>query len=172
MYLEEANLNLLTIHDGELTIKGFNDSYCQWLQRKRQAFEEETNRLKEQERKLAEQRKHALEELKWQEEIAKGSAGRQIQAKGTTQTQVISPIYTPRHFAQERPHLVTKSYEERKAEIIGRMDQQEELVTDSTDTRWVKCEQCGKIGEDSEFSRYGGENYINLGVCNDCTRKE
>lgn len=173
LYAEEANLNLLTIHDGELTIKGFSDRYCLWLQRKRQAFEEEINRLKEKERKLAEQRKHALEvELKRQEEIAKGSAGRQIQANVTTQTQVISPIYTPRRSTQERPHPISKSYEARKAEIIGRMNQQEEQVRDSTDTRWIKCEQCGKIGEDSEFSRYGGEGHINLGVCNDCARKE
>ena len=63
-----------------------------------------------------------------------------------------------------------KSYDARKAEIMGKIDQQIYQARDSSDKRWVRCEICGKIAEEGDFSSYGGENHINLGICNDCQR--
>ena len=174
IYSEEADLSLLTIGDGELTIRGFNERFSQWLQRKKQVFEATINRLKEQDQKLAELRRQALEnELRRQKELIQRLAERQAQTnEAITPTPFIPPIYTHRDYTHERSsRSMSKDYEARKAEIVDMVDQQEKQVRDSTDTRWVKCELCGKIGEDAEFSSYGGPNHINLGVCNDCVRK-
>ena len=56
-------------------------------------------------------------------------------------------------------------------EVKDRFDQQEEQIWDSFNTRWVKCEVCGKIRPSSEFVSYGGEHHMNLGLCDECHRK-
>lgn len=48
--------------------------------------------------------------------------------------------------------------------------QQEHAIVDRFGTRWVQCEKCNKIGQDSEFACYGGEKHINLGLCRKCAR--
>lgn len=150
-YTETGNLNSLTFDDGELTIKGFHDRYCQWLQRKKQNVEDTITKIKES-KKIAER--------KFQE----------------TNIQSLRPLIMPTRktgyrYAPKTSEQVLSSYEKRKAEIIGRMDQQEEQVRDSFDIRWIKCEICGKIGEDAEFSSYGGVGHLNLGVCSNCMHK-
>lgn len=50
------------------------------------------------------------------------------------------------------------------------MDQQEQVVKDSTGKRLIKCEKCGKITSCDEFIDYGGINRINLGLCRACCR--
>lgn len=37
--------------------------------------------------------------------------------------------------------------------------------------RWIKCEYCGKIAKDTEFSSYGGAIgvHLNLGTCKECS---
>lgn len=57
-----------------------------------------------------------------------------------------------------------KGYEE----VKDKFTQQDEQIRDSFGTRWVQCEKCGQIKPDSQFIRYGGENSINLGLCEDC----
>ena len=151
IYSEEADLSLLTIDGDEFTVRGFGDRYCQWLHRKKQALEEERKRQKEIAQRLAERQTQANESI--------------------AHIPSTPPMYMPRYYSQARPKSISKSYEERKSEILGRMDQQEEQVRDSTDTRWIRCELCGKIGEDAEFSSYVGPNHLNLGICSDCTRR-
>ena len=50
------------------------------------------------------------------------------------------------------------------------LNQQETLVKDQYGNRWIKCEFCGKMGKDSEFSSYGGAIgiHLNLGTCKEC----
>ncbi len=50
------------------------------------------------------------------------------------------------------------------------LNQQETLVKDQYGNRWIKCEFCGKMGKDSEFSSYGGAIgvHLNLGTCKQC----
>ena len=151
IYTEEVGVNLLTFENDELTIKGFNQRYNQWIQRKQKAVDEKIRKIKEQEKQEAE---------------------RKFQPpKPIIQNNINHPsIYdVGRQYTADVSHL--KSYEERKAEILGKMDQQEVQVRDSSDVRWIRCEICKKIGEDGEFNSYGGPNHINLGICSDCARK-
>lgn len=56
-------------------------------------------------------------------------------------------------------------------EILKIIDQQDYQARDSLDRRWVRCEKCGEIKLEKEFSSYGGPNHINLGICSICSRK-
>lgn len=47
--------------------------------------------------------------------------------------------------------------------------QQETQVRDAEGNRWIKCEFCGKIAKESEFTSYGGAGHINLGTCKNCS---
>lgn len=49
--------------------------------------------------------------------------------------------------------------------------QQKTPVRDAEGTRWVKCEFCGKIAKEIEFSSYGGIDHVNLGTCKECSGK-
>ena len=60
--------------------------------------------------------------------------------------------------------------EKHRREVLDKIDQQEEPARDSLGKRWVRCEQCGKIKKEGEFSYYGGLNRANLGVCTSCAR--
>lgn len=55
-----------------------------------------------------------------------------------------------------------------KEDIETSLDQQEKQVRDPDGNRWIKCEYCGKVAMESEFSSYGGINHVNLGTCRDC----
>ena len=58
-------------------------------------------------------------------------------------------------------------------DLASNIDQQERQVCDSEGNRWIKCEICGKIAKDSEFSSYGGAVgvHLNLGTCKECSQK-
>lgn len=64
----------------------------------------------------------------------------------------------------EMDHM--KRYNEVKEKFV----QQETPIRDSAGRRWVQCEICHEIKEDSEFSSYGGMNHVNLGKCSKCSR--
>ena len=49
--------------------------------------------------------------------------------------------------------------------------QQNTPVYDPAGNRWIRCEFCGKIAMDTEFSSYGGEKRVNLGTCKECSEK-
>lgn len=149
-YTEDGDLNSLVFDGNELTISGFSERYCLWLQHKKQAVENEINKIKEREKMLA--------EYKFQE------------TRATNKRPILPVIHKPERYVHKQIDYVSSSYEKRKAEIINRINQQEEQVIDSTDRRWIKCEVCGKIGEDAEFISYGGQGHLNLGVCCDCMR--
>ena len=63
----------------------------------------------------------------------------------------------------EMDHM--KRYNEVKEKFV----QQETPIRDSAGRRWVQCEICHEIKEDSEFSSYGGMNHVNLGKCSKCS---
>ncbi len=58
------------------------------------------------------------------------------------------------------------------SDVIERFTQQTSIIRDRFGNRWVKCEVCGAIKQDIEFSSYGGMNHINLGTCRECSRKQ
>lgn len=53
--------------------------------------------------------------------------------------------------------------------VESNFEQQESQVRDAEGNRWIKCEFCGKIAMESEFSSYGGMGRINLGTCRECS---
>ena len=63
--------------------------------------------------------------------------------------------------------------EDFKKNLAFKLDQQETQVRDSEGNRWIKCEYCGKMAVDSEFSSYGGPIgiHLNLGTCKECLAK-
>ena len=63
-----------------------------------------------------------------------------------------------------------KAQEEFARNMASGFEQQETPIKDSDGNRWVKCEFCGKIAMDREFSSYGGKNHVNLGTCIECSR--
>lgn len=62
---------------------------------------------------------------------------------------------------------IQRGYEE----VKDRFTQQEERIVDSCGRRWIKCEECGAIKQDQDFSSYGGLGRVNLGICSECSRK-
>ena len=71
-----------------------------------------------------------------------------------------------RQVAQEAS--IRRGYEE----VKNRFTQQSYQIIDSKGRRWIKCEICGKIKLSREFVSYGGANYINLGICYECSQKK
>lgn len=59
--------------------------------------------------------------------------------------------------------------EDFKRNMESNFAQQETQVRDADGNRWIKCEFCGKIAKESEFTSYGGTGHINLGTCKDCS---
>lgn len=49
--------------------------------------------------------------------------------------------------------------------------QQHTQVRDAEGNRWMKCEYCGMIARENEFTSYGGINHVNLGICKSCSSK-
>ena len=57
-----------------------------------------------------------------------------------------------------------------KAAVSNNFENQETQIRDADGNRWVKCEFCGKIAMEKEFSSYGGAGRVNLGTCYDCSK--
>lgn len=64
-----------------------------------------------------------------------------------------------------------KVYAESYNEVKDKFTQQTAPIRDSHGVRWVKCEVCNRILPADKFCTYGGTNHVNLGMCNDCGRK-
>ncbi len=56
-----------------------------------------------------------------------------------------------------------------KRNLETNFSQQETQVRDADGNRWIKCDFCGKIAKEGEFSSYGGAGHINLGTCKECS---
>ena len=81
-----------------------------------------------------------------------------------------------KEFEEKRRIEVERQQEEKrqreedfKRNMESNFSQQETQVRDAAGNRWIKCEFCGKIAMESEFSTYGGVGHINLGTCKECS---
>ena len=72
--------------------------------------------------------------------------------------------------AQTQPHKVT-ALEMQSIKKLFDDSMYDELILDSTKTRWVKCVECGRIAPDGEFTYIGGYGNINWGLCRVCNKK-
>ena len=71
---------------------------------------------------------------------------------------------------EDQKQRTEMDYMKRYNEVKGKFVQQETPIRDSSGRRWVQCEICHEIKEESEFSYYGGKNHFNLGKCSKCSR--
>lgn len=95
------------------------------------------------------------EQEKWQEEAEKSRA---------------EEAEKRRLEEEKRAEAERRRDEDFKRNLEEGLNQQETQVWDAYGNRWIKCEFCGKIAKDSEFSSYGGYIgiHLNLGTCKEC----
>lgn len=65
-----------------------------------------------------------------------------------------------------------EEYENGYEDVKNLFTQQNRIIRDRYDKRWVKCEKCGTIKRQEEFVSYGGRKHVNLGLCKDCDVKK
>lgn len=71
--------------------------------------------------------------------------------------------------AEKQEQEKRKREEDFKRNMETNFAQQEKQARDADGNRWIKCEFCGKIAKESEFTSYGGAGHINLGTCKECS---
>lgn len=75
-----------------------------------------------------------------------------------------------RRIEEEKSQAVAKQKEEDfKRNMESHFIQQNTQIRDAEGNRWIKCEFCGKIAKENEFTSYGGIGHINLGTCKGCS---
>lgn len=72
----------------------------------------------------------------------------------------------------ERQAEMKRRDEDFKRNLESNLSQQQTQVKDEEGNRWIKCELCGLIAKESEFTSYGGQNHVNLGTCKTCYSKK
>ena len=75
-----------------------------------------------------------------------------------------------KHRLEEEKRQIEKRKREEdfKRNMESNFSQKEKPVRDGDGNRWIKCEFCGKIAIEDDFSSYGGIGHINLGTCKEC----
>lgn len=162
VYSENGSLESLDIENGELTLKGFHERFQLWLSKKEKAFQQKILELEQEEKES--QKRAEIMRTQWEKEKAEREAQlqRQIELDKKAEEEHQQRVEYSQKISQG---IIPES-------ILSRIDQQNEQVRDKYGRRWVKCETCGKIALDSEFSSYGGFNHINLGICNACSHQK
>jgi hypothetical protein len=72
---------------------------------------------------------------------------------------------------EEHQASSTELLEEQQRIVASFKPDSAEWTVDKYGRRWIKCERCGQIKEDSEMSDYGGRRGLNLGICSECVRE-
>lgn len=155
-YFDCCSLSSLVFEGNELSLIGFAQKFELWLSKKRADFN----------RKIAEvekenQRQCELEKL-----------CRDTLQQASTASSPKSDTIIPKSHVTPTQSQLDITYEERKQSILPFIEQQESLVRDSLGVRWIKCEKCGTIDSDNQFSCYGGTGHNNLGLCRNCDGTE
>ena len=142
----------LAIHEKKLT-----DFLESAKQRFMEEIESERKRREDAEKQRAERlRQQQLEAERWREEQEKRRAEEEEKRK----------FEEARRVEEER-----RREEDFRRNLEEGLNQQETQVKDAQGNRWIKCEFCGKIAKETEFSSYGGAIgiHLNLGTCKECT---
>lgn len=173
VYEKVDSLNALVFEKNEITFESFIENYSVWLDKKMRKFKERKAR---EEKIYIERIEKEQEERKRTEERLAERRRLQAEAIKNRTTNFNYPQYKPQPIAlqpeieKEEPKLI-KPYEERKAEIVDKMNQTKEKAIDSSGMAWFKCTECGKIDEDQEFVEYGGKAGQTRGLCRECSKK-
>ena len=126
-----------------------------WREEEKKRREEELKQRQE----AAERRR--IELLKQQEEAEKERKKRQEEAR----------IRREKEEAERRAEMKRREDDFRK-NMADNFTQQHTQVRDAEGNRWIKCEYCGLIAKENEFTSYGGTNHVNLGTCKSCSSKQ
>lgn len=141
-----------------------SDMECE---RARQA--EEERRYAEAVKKLLEEEEHTREERRRQQEEAGRERERQAEAAAKRREELLEKQRLEREQRQEEKRQREEDFNRNKESGFS---QQETPVRDAEGNRWIKCEFCGKIAPEGEFSSYGGKGRVNLGTCKDCSAND
>lgn len=154
------------LSDGSITFRG--KSLVGLLESARRHFayelEAERKRRVEAEKQRAEfMKQQLLEAERWREE----QKTRQEETRKRLEEETRKRRLEEERLAEEEK----RREEDFKRNLAERLNQQEKQVRDAQGNRWIRCEFCGKIAEDSEFSSYGGAIgvHLNLGTCKECS---
>lgn len=128
-------------------------------------IEREKARRAEEEKRYAENLKRVLEQ---EEYIREKCRKRQEEAEQERKHQAEEA--EKQRLEREQWEAEKRQREEDfKRNMESNFSQQETQVRDASGNRWIKCEFCGKIALEGEFSIYGGKGHINLGTCKECS---
>lgn len=150
-----------------------SDKLSETMDSFRSAMECEKARRAEEEKRREEAMKKLLEEeecyqeerRKWQEDAERE---RRRQAEEAARRR--EEFKEKQKLERERQQAEKRQREEDfERNMEANFTQQETPVRDADGRRWIKCEFCGKIAVEGEFSSYGGKGHINLGTCRDCS---
>ncbi|MCR5021917.1 topoisomerase DNA-binding C4 zinc finger domain-containing protein [Ruminococcus sp.] len=131
--------------------------------------EEEKRRLAERLKQLEEETEKRREEQRKQQEALAEMLRKQAEEAAQRQAKREEEKRIAEEKAKEERR---KREEDFKNNLATSLEQQKTQVRDPDGNRWIKCELCGKIAMEAEFSSYGGAGHINLGTCKECLAKE
>lgn len=153
-------ISLYSFIDGELSYNG--KAVSQIASDAKRKYEE---KITDERNAREEERRRREACLKKQHEIEEQ---RKIEAEKRAEVQRGQLLERQRIKEEQRKaaELQTKTDNERY--VMEHIDQQEKRVIDNNGIRWIKCEFCGRVAPDSDFSIYGGPKHINLGTCKAC----
>ena len=164
-FSEAALREFRILPDGRITIHEMN--LLDLLEMAKRQFlegiETEKKRREDAEKLRAERiKQQQIEAERWREEQKK----RQEEAEKRR----VEEAEKRRLEEEKRAEAERRRDEDFKRNLEERLNQQETQVRDAYGNRWIKCEFCGKIAKDSEFSSYGGAIgvHLNLGTCKEC----
>ncbi len=142
--------NLTELKD--ISIKNFYEEVAEERKRREESEKRIAEYLKQQQ---LEEEREKKERLKRQEEEQRREAEEEERQR------------LEKERAIEEKH---KRYEIFKQNLADNLNQQSEPVIDPDGNRWFKCEYCGKMAKEPEFSSYGGKIgiHFNLGTCKEC----
>lgn len=150
--------------DGSVSFRG--EKLTDLLNTEKQRFAEQ---LDEERRRREEAKRRNVENLKQKQlESEKRRAEqrkRQEELEALEKQQAEKRKFDETRASEEKRLRNENFIKNRKADF----EQQETQVRDLEGNRWIKCEFCGKIAMDAEFSSYGGPGHINLGTCKVCS---
>lgn len=150
-----------------------NESLSALLEEKAAAFQESMQA----ERKWREEEKkrHAEEQIHLKEEAVHRRLEFQKKQEATEKERKQRLEETRQRREKEEAERQTEMKrrdEDFKRNIEANFSQQQTQVRDAVGNRWIKCEFCGMIAKESEFTSYGGQNHVNLGTCKACFSKK
>lgn len=149
-------------YQGQLLKKIVDERIVSWEEECRseneRRKEEEKRRIERLQREHEEYEKRRLENIKRQEDVKREWERRQEEIKLRQEQE------------EERKLTEAKRREDDfRRNIAEEFTQQQTPIRDGAGNRWIKCEYCGRIDKESEFSSYGGANHVNLGTCKKCS---